>query len=147
MVQSIGIISPWNYPFSIPATETIALCGGLEIEGRSAKFQGLRSASHIDKLVFARKCDNSNRLPMLPVVLELGGEDPMVVLDDADVDVASSQGRFRECRSGLSVRWSAVRFLYRIFCDGGVPRRPAQWVMEWPRKPMMKFMHRQLLQA
>ena len=124
----IGIISPWNYPFSIPATETLAaLVAGnavvlkpseltplvaLELatllhaagvpkdifqvmvgEGPSGAAL-LRSA--IDKLVFTGSVTTGKRIAaaaaerLLPVVLELGGKDPMLVLDDADVDVASS---------------------------------------------------------
>jgi acyl-CoA reductase-like NAD-dependent aldehyde dehydrogenase len=124
----IGIISPWNYPFSIPATETLAaLVAGnavvlkpseltplvaLELArllhdsgvpqdvfqvvvGDSATGAALMQ-SLIDKLVFTGSVATGKRIAvaaaerLLPVVLELGGKDPMLVLDDANVDVASS---------------------------------------------------------
>jgi succinate-semialdehyde dehydrogenase/glutarate-semialdehyde dehydrogenase len=124
----VGIISPWNYPFSIPATEALAaLVAGnavalkpseltpliaLELQAllREAGvpddvFQVLPGEgetgaalvkSAIDKLVFTGSVDTGRRIAqiaaerLLPVVLELGGKDPMLVLEDADVDVASS---------------------------------------------------------
>ena len=124
----IGIISPWNYPFSIPATETIAaLVAGNAVVLKPSEFTSLvalelKSLLHvagvpadvfqlvvgdgatgaalidsgIDKLVFTGSVATGKRIAMaaaerlLPVVLELGGKDPMLVLDDADVDVASS---------------------------------------------------------
>jgi acyl-CoA reductase-like NAD-dependent aldehyde dehydrogenase len=124
----VGIISPWNYPFSIPATEAMAaLVAGnavvlkpseltpliaLELQSllREAGvpndiFQVLPGEgetgaalvkSEIDKLVFTGSVATGRRIAqiaaerLLPVVLELGGKDPMLVLEDADVDVASS---------------------------------------------------------
>lgn len=124
----IGIISPWNYPFSIPATEVIAaLVAGnavvlkpseltpliaLELQDllRQAGvpedvFQVLPGEgatgvalvkSAIDKLVFTGSAAIGRRIAqaaaerLLPIVLELGGKDPMLVLEDADLDVASS---------------------------------------------------------
>lgn len=124
----IGIISPWNYPFSIPATETLAaLVAGNAVvlkpsELTSASALELQSLLHtagvpeevfhvvlgaaatgaallhssIEKLVFTGSVATGKRIAMaaaerlLPVVLELGGKDPMLVLDDADVDIASS---------------------------------------------------------
>src|SRR5579864_6576688 len=124
----IGIISPWNYPFSIPATETLAalvagnavvlkpseltplialeLAALLEAAGvpqdvfQVVVGEGPSGAalvrSPIDKLVFTGSVGTGKRIAamaaerLLPVVLELGGKDPMLVLDDADVDVASS---------------------------------------------------------
>ncbi len=124
----IGIISPWNYPFSIPATETLAalvagnavvlkpseltplialelasllLAAGLPqdvfqvVIGEGSAGAALLH-SPIDKLVFTGSVATGKRIAvaaaerLLPVVLELGGKDPMLVLDDADVDVASS---------------------------------------------------------
>ncbi len=124
----IGIISPWNYPFSIPATETLAaIVAGNAVVLKPSELtpivatelasllhaagvpedvfqvvvgEGpagaalLRSA--IDKLVFTGSVTTGKRIAaaaaerLLPVVLELGGKDPMLVLNDADVDVASS---------------------------------------------------------
>jgi succinate-semialdehyde dehydrogenase/glutarate-semialdehyde dehydrogenase len=55
-----------------------------------------RGKTGIDKLVFTGSVATGKRIAavaaerLLPVVLELGGKDPMLVLDDADVDVASS---------------------------------------------------------
>jgi succinate-semialdehyde dehydrogenase/glutarate-semialdehyde dehydrogenase len=52
--------------------------------------------SDIDKLIFTGSVPTGKRIAqtaaarLLPVVLELGGKDPMLVLDDADLDVASS---------------------------------------------------------
>ncbi|MGA8764791.1 MAG: aldehyde dehydrogenase family protein [Candidatus Sulfotelmatobacter sp.] len=124
----IGIISPWNYPFSIPATETLAaLVAGNAVVLKPSEltplvaldlarllqaagvpqdvFQVLvgdgatgasLTQSPIDKLVFTGSVATGKRIAvaaaerLLPVVLELGGKDPMLVLDDADVEIASS---------------------------------------------------------
>lgn len=124
----IGIISPWNYPFSLPSVQTLtALATGnavvlkpseftpyssLELE-RLLREAGLDSdllqvvtgegpagaallESPIDKLIFTGSVATGKRVAqaaaarLLPVVLELGGKDPMIVLEDADVNVASS---------------------------------------------------------
>jgi succinate-semialdehyde dehydrogenase/glutarate-semialdehyde dehydrogenase len=124
----VGIISPWNYPFSLPSVQTLtALITGnavvlkpseltpfssLELQrllvaagfdgdllqvvtGEGAAGSAL-IASAIDKLVFTgsvatgRKVAQAAAARLLPVILELGGKDPMIVLDDADIDVASS---------------------------------------------------------
>ena len=124
----IGIISPWNYPFSIAATETLAalvtgnavvlkpseltplvalelrrllLAAGLPpdlmqvVVGEGPAGAALIE-SPIGKLIFTGSVATGKRVAeaaarrLLPVVLELGGKDPMIVLDDADIDVASS---------------------------------------------------------
>jgi acyl-CoA reductase-like NAD-dependent aldehyde dehydrogenase len=124
----VGIISPWNYPFSIPATETLAaIVAGNAVVLKPSEFTTLvalelRSLLHaagvprdvfqvvvgdgatgaalihsdINKIVFTGSVATGKRIAaaaaerLLPVVLELGGKDPMLVLDNADVDVASS---------------------------------------------------------
>jgi len=124
----VGIISPWNYPFSIPATETLAaLAVGNTVVLKPSEFTslaGLELASllyaagvpkdvfqvivgdgvtgaalihaDIDKLTFTGSVATGKRIAqaaaarLLPVLLELGGKDPMLVLEDADVDIASS---------------------------------------------------------
>jgi acyl-CoA reductase-like NAD-dependent aldehyde dehydrogenase len=124
----IGIISPWNYPFSIPASEVLAAlaCGNAVVlkpseftPGCALKLQELLFAagfdrdllhvipgegpvgaalvaSEINKLIFTGSVATGKRIAkaaaekLLPVVLELGGKDPMLVLADADIDVASS---------------------------------------------------------
>lgn len=124
----IGIISPWNYPFSIPATDALAaLVAGNAVVLKPSELtplialqlaellhasgvpkdvfqvvigEGSTGAAllhaEIDKLVFTGSVQTGKRIAtaaaerLLPVVLELGGKDPMIVLDDADVDVASS---------------------------------------------------------
>ncbi|HMK28381.1 MAG TPA: aldehyde dehydrogenase family protein [Terriglobales bacterium] len=124
----IGIVSPWNYPFSIPATETLAaLVAGNAVVVKPSEFtpgvvvklgelladaglpEGLFQvvvgegatgaaliASDIDKLIFTGSVPTGKRVAqaaaerLLPVVLELGGKDAMIVLDDADLDVAAA---------------------------------------------------------
>jgi succinate-semialdehyde dehydrogenase/glutarate-semialdehyde dehydrogenase len=124
----IGIISPWNYPFSLPSVQTLtALITGNAVVLKPSEFTPfsslelqrlLRQAgldadllqvvtgegaaggalldSNINKLVFTGSVATGKKVAvaaaakLLPVVLELGGKDPMIVLEDADVDIASS---------------------------------------------------------
>jgi acyl-CoA reductase-like NAD-dependent aldehyde dehydrogenase len=156
----IGIISPWNYPFSIPATESLAaLVAGNAVVLKPSELTPLialelqtllRTAgvpdeifqvlpgegetgaalvkSDIDKLVFTGSVSTGRGIAqiaaerLLPVLLELGGKDPMIVLEDADVDVASSGavwGAFVNAgQACLSVERCYVhRSLYADFLD------------------------------
>ncbi len=159
----IGIICPWNYPFSTPATETLAaLVTGNAVVLKPSEFTSLvalelanllyqagvprdvlqvmvgdgsagaaLTQSAIDKLVFTGSVPTGKRIAqvaasrLLPVVLELGGKDPMVVLDDADVEVASSGaiwGAFVNAgQTCLSVERCYVhRSLYKQFVEACV---------------------------
>jgi succinate-semialdehyde dehydrogenase/glutarate-semialdehyde dehydrogenase len=161
----VGIISPWNYPFSIPATETLAaLVAGNAVVLKPSEFTSLVTLelgsllhaagvpndvfqvvvgdgatgtalihSQIDKLVFTGSVATGKRIAvaaaerLLPVVLELGGKDPMLVLDDADVDVASSAavwGAFVNAgQTCLSVERCYVhRSLYEAFLKSCVEK-------------------------
>ncbi len=124
----VGIISPWNFPFSTPAGEAVAaLVMGNAVVLKPSELTPLSAlelqklltaaglpegvfqvvvgdgatgatliASAIDKLVFTGSVATGRRVAeacgrrLLPVVLELGGKDPMLVLDDADLEVAAS---------------------------------------------------------
>ena len=124
----IGIVSPWNYPFAIPATEILAalamgnavvlkpseftpMCalelasllrragapkGTIEVVIGEGPTGAALLASEIDKIIFTGSVATGKRVGqaaaarLLPAVLELGGKDPMIVLDDADLEVASS---------------------------------------------------------
>ncbi|HEY6306506.1 MAG TPA: aldehyde dehydrogenase family protein [Candidatus Angelobacter sp.] len=124
----IGIISPWNYPFSLPAVQTLtALATGNAVVLKPSEFTPFSSLelqrllrlsgldrdllqvitgegptgaalleSSINKLLFTGSVATGKRVAqaaaarLMPVVLELGGKDPMIVLKDADIDVASS---------------------------------------------------------
>ena len=126
----IGIISPWNYPFSIPTTEVLAalavgnavvlkpseltpLCSlRLQLMLQQAGVPAgvvkvvvgdggagaalLASPQPVDKIVFTGSVTTGKHVALaaaarlIPVVLELGGKDPMIVLEDADIEVASS---------------------------------------------------------
>ncbi len=124
----VGIISPWNYPLSIPAGQVIpALAAGnavvvkpseltplaalelAKIFERAGLPKGLLAvvpgdgstgahllAADINKIIFTGSVATGRRVAaaaaerLMPAVLELGGKDPMVVLEDADPEVAAS---------------------------------------------------------
>lgn len=124
----VGIIGPWNFPFSIPCGQTImALMAGntvvlkpseltplvgLKIEelfreaglpagvlhvipGDGATGAALVGAG-VNKILFTGSTPTGKKIMELaaktltPVELEMGGKDPMIVLEDADLEVASS---------------------------------------------------------
>jgi acyl-CoA reductase-like NAD-dependent aldehyde dehydrogenase len=134
----VAIISPWNYPFSIPMAQVIPAlvtgnavvlkpseltpwCGNLVAELiEQAKFppglvQVLQGGGELgaaiieakpDKVFFTGSVATGQRIAeacakkLIPSVLELGGKDAMIVLEDADLDIASSAavwGGFMNC--------------------------------------------------
>jgi acyl-CoA reductase-like NAD-dependent aldehyde dehydrogenase len=161
----IAIVSPWNYPLSIPAVDALAaLVTGNAVVLKPSEFtflialklesllhsagvpkaifqvvigDGATGAallnSEIDKLIFTGSVPTGKRIAqaaaprLLPVVLELGGKDPMLVLEDADVQVASSAavwGAFVNAgQACLSVERCYVhRSLYERFLDACVAK-------------------------
>jgi acyl-CoA reductase-like NAD-dependent aldehyde dehydrogenase len=161
----IAIISPWNYPFSIPAVDALAaLVAGNAVVLKPSEFtplvalelaELLHSAgvpenvfqvvigegptgaallgAEIDKIIFTGSVPTGKRIAqaaasrLLPVVLELGGKDPMLVLEDADLDVASSAavwGAFVNAgQACLSVERCYVhRSLYAAFLEASVAK-------------------------
>src|SRR5437764_2517786 len=123
----VGIISPWNFPFSTPLDEVaMALLAGntvvlkpseltpltglkiQEIMTRAGLPEGVLQvvtgdgstgaalvAAGANKIMFTGSVATGKRVAesaakyLIPVVLELGGKDPMVVLDDANIENAA----------------------------------------------------------
>lgn len=123
----IGIISPWNFPFSIPFGEiVIALMAGNSVVHKPSEYTPLTGRTiqelfnqaelpdgvlttvigdgstgealvraNIKKIIFTGSVATGKKIMALaserltPVVLELGGKDPMLVLEDADIERAS----------------------------------------------------------
>ncbi len=134
----LGVISPWNYPVSIPfgvlipaivagnavvlkPSELTPWCGALVgqlfeqaglpegvlqvIQGKGDVGAALIEAGP-DKVVFTGSVATGRRVAeacarkLIPCVLELGGKDAMIVLADADLEIASSAavwGSFTNC--------------------------------------------------
>ncbi|MBI2605569.1 MAG: aldehyde dehydrogenase family protein [Deltaproteobacteria bacterium] len=124
----VAIISPWNYPFSIPFGEiALALLAGNAVVFKPSEVtpltglkiaeifdeaclppgllqvvlgDGSRGAAIIkakaDKICFTGSVATGKKVMaaaaenLTPVLLELGGKDPMIVLPDADLDYATS---------------------------------------------------------
>ncbi|MBA2737818.1 MAG: aldehyde dehydrogenase family protein, partial [Pyrinomonadaceae bacterium] len=124
----IGIISPWNFPFSIPLGEVVmGLMAGNTIVLKPSELtplvglkigeifekaglpedvlqvvtgDGKTGAALVDagvnKIMFTgsvatgRKIAANAAKTLTPVVLELGGKDPMIIFADANLEAASS---------------------------------------------------------
>ncbi len=160
----VAIISPWNYPFSIPMTQVIAAliagnaavvkpseltpaCGALIstlvqragipaglvhiLQGRGDLGAAIIEAGP-DKVFFTGSVATGTKIAqacaakLIPSVLELGGKDPMIVLADANLDIATSAavwGGFMNCgETCISVE--------RIYVEQPIAERFAQLCVE-----------------
>jgi acyl-CoA reductase-like NAD-dependent aldehyde dehydrogenase len=164
----VAIISPWNYPFSIPMVEMISAVvagnavlvkpseltpwtGWLARElFRRAQFpsglvQVLQGGGEIgaalieagpDKVFFTGSVSTGRGIAeacarkLIPSVLELGGKDAMIVLADADLEIASSAavwGSFMNCgQTCISVE--------RIYVEEPIADRFTQLCVEKTKK-------------
>lgn len=164
----IAIISPWNYPFSIPMVEMISAVvagnavllkpseltpwtGWLARElFRRAQFpsglvQVLQGGGKIgaalieagpDKVFFTGSVATGQQIAeacarkLVPSVLELGGKDAMIVLADANLEIASSAavwGSFMNCgQTCISVE--------RIYVEQPIADRFTQLCVEKTKK-------------
>jgi acyl-CoA reductase-like NAD-dependent aldehyde dehydrogenase len=124
----IGIISPWNFPLSIPLGEVVmALMAGNTVVLKPSELTPLTGAkieeifeiaqlpknvlqvttgdgrtgaalveAGVGKIMFTGSVETGKKIAanaaetLTPVVLELGGKDPMIVFADADLEKASS---------------------------------------------------------
>jgi succinate-semialdehyde dehydrogenase/glutarate-semialdehyde dehydrogenase len=150
----IGIISPWNYPITIPLHEVIpALLSGnavvlkvatqvqpvgeaiAEVVKAAGFPDGLFALVHlpgaaagdamlaagIDKLFFAGSTATGRELMakaarrLVPVVLELGGNDAMIVLDDANLDRAAAGALW----AGMSNAGQSCAGVERVYVQEG----------------------------
>lgn len=134
----VGIISPWNYPFMLPLSGTVAaLVAGNAVVLKPSEFTSATvlkieklfhaaglpdgvfqvlvgdgstgaalAASEVNKIIFTgsaatgRKVAAAAAEKLIPVVMELGGSDPMLVLRDANLEHAASGAiwaRFMNC--------------------------------------------------
>src|SRR5262245_8272282 len=139
----VGIISPWNFPFSTPLGEVVmSLMAGNaavlkpseltpltglkinEILSRAGLPEGVLEVvtgdgstgaalvgAGVDKIMFTGSVATGRRVAeaaakyLIPVVLELGGKDPMIVLDDAHIENAARAavfGAFANCGQSCS---------------------------------------------
>ncbi len=135
----VGIISPWNYPLSIPfgevamalmagnavllkvaaatpavgrAIERIVAAGELpeglfqHVVGSGSKVATAFFENGIDKLFFTGSVPAGKTLmaqaaqTLTPVSLELGGNDPMIVLADADLERATNGAAWAGYQNG-----------------------------------------------
>ena len=125
----VAIISSWNYPLAIPLSQIIpAVVAGNAVVCKTSDFTpqcGALIDAAPDKVIFTGSVATGRRVAeacakkLIPSVLELGGKDAMVVLADADLDVASSAavwGGYTNCgQVCLSVE--------RLFVEQGVAEK------------------------
>ncbi len=164
----VAIISPWNYPFSIPMAQVISAlvtgnaavvkpseltpaCGALIstlvqragipaglvhiLQGRGDLGAAIIETGP-DKVFFTGSVATGTKIAqacaakLIPSVLELGGKDPMIVLADANLDIASSAavwGGFMNCgETCISVE--------RIYVEQPVADRFTQFCVEKTKK-------------
>lgn len=151
----VGIISPWNYPLSIPfgevvmalmagnavilkvaavtlscgkAIEDIVRSAGLpdglftHVIGSGGEVSTAMLDHGINKIFFTGSVPTGKKLmaqaasKLTPLSLELGGKDPMIVLDDADLERATNGAAW----AGYQNAGQSCGGVERIYVQSGV---------------------------
>ena len=151
----VGIISPWNYPLSIPfgevvmalmagnavilkvaavtlscgkAIEDIVRSAGLpdglftHVIGSGGEVSTAMIDNGIGKIFFTGSVPTGKKLmaqaaaKLVPLSLELGGKDPMIVLDDADLERATNGAAW----AGYQNAGQSCGGVERIYVQSGV---------------------------
>jgi acyl-CoA reductase-like NAD-dependent aldehyde dehydrogenase len=151
----VGIISPWNYPLSIPfgevvmalmagnavvlkvaavtlscgkAIEDIVRSAGLpeglftHVIGSGGEVSTAMIDHGINKIFFTGSVPTGKKLmaqaaaKLVPLSLELGGKDPMIVLDDADIERATNGAAW----AGYQNAGQSCGGVERIYVQSGV---------------------------
>ncbi len=171
----IAIISPWNFPFSIPlgevamalmAGDTVVLkpseltpLVGLKIDEIFQKANlpanvlqvltgdGRTGAAVVDagvnKIMFTGSVATGKRIAesaaktLTPVVLELGGKDPMIVFADADLEAASSAAVW----GAFTNSGQACSSVERLYVEQSIAKKFTDLILEKTRKLTQNFGH------
>lgn len=166
-VGVVGVIAPWNYPFSIPAGQIVmALLAGNGVIFKPSEFtpligkkigelfveaglpadllqvvigDGATGAAVVnaglDRIVFTGSVPTGKKVMaaasahLTPVVLELGGKDPMIVLKDADLDLAASAAVWGAFTNSGQVCASVER----LYVDQSIAKRFTELCVEKTR--------------
>lgn len=164
----VGVISPWNFPLSIPIGEvSMALMAGNTVILKPSEYTSLIAVkikeifekaafplnvfqlvigdgqtganlveAGCDKIVFTGSVATGQKImagcakQLIPVTLELGGKDPFIVFEDADLDVASSAavwGAF--CNSG-----QVCASVERVYVQEGIAKKFEELVVKKTKK-------------
>jgi len=164
----VGIISPWNFPFSIPLGEVVmALMAGNSIVLKPSELtplvgqkireifekaklpenvlqvitgDGKTGAALVDaapdKIMFTgsvatgKKIAASAARNLTPVVLELGGKDPMIVFADANLEMASSAAVW----GAFTNSGQACSSVERLYVEESIAEKFTKLLVEKTRK-------------
>jgi succinate-semialdehyde dehydrogenase/glutarate-semialdehyde dehydrogenase len=93
----VGVISPWNGPFILGLNPTVqALIAGNAVVLKPAEVAPASGQLGVDKIAFTgsvstgRKVAEACARQLIPCTLELGGKDPMIVCEDANLESAAA---------------------------------------------------------
>jgi acyl-CoA reductase-like NAD-dependent aldehyde dehydrogenase len=164
----VGIISPWNFPFSIPLGEIVmALMAGntvvlkpseltplvgqkigeifkktglpenvLQVVTGDGKTGAAIVEAGVNKIMFTgsvatgRKIAANAAKTLTPVVLELGGKDPMIVFADANLEAASSAAIW----GAFTNSGQACSSVERLYVEESIADRFTSLVVEKTKK-------------
>jgi len=169
----VAIISPWNFPFSIPLGEVVMALmagntvvlkpseltplvgekiaeifeianlpkGALQVTSGDGKTGAALVDSAPNKIMFTGSVGTGKKIAeaasknLTPVVLELGGKDPMIVFADANLEKASSGAVW----GAFTNSGQACSSVERLYVEEKIAEKFTQMVVEKTRELQQGF--------